>query len=317
MTALDDLRSAAAQAREQRAALARDLGLATSDVDLRAAELREAQALGDTSSAGTAQAALDDARRTRRGLLGRLGDADDAWLSVLAGFVADPCDVEADVPLVLLPVRLETRYADGGATLKVRIFPDEIHLDRLDEGVSDLERAAAVQFWTSIWQGGPSAEAAAWQTLRTTLHPNRAAWSAWAMTPSNLDQRPPAGAPTPAPVFPDTPARTGSPPVARLMPDRFVVTVTQGASTVSVTGEPVPDGVVVSFPRDDDGTSLIQSSDGAVLGPGMEWFVDFDAATRIGLGVSVALISPGQPVDEVLAYGVRASLDPAASSTAL
>ena len=317
MSALDDLRTAAAQARDQRAALARDLGQATSDVDLRAATLRSVQASGDTGTLDSAQTALDDARRTRRGLLGRVGDAADAWLSVLASFTADPCDVEADVPLVLLPVRLETRYADGGATLKVRIFPDEVHLDRLDEGVSDLERAAAVQFWTAVWQGGPSAEAAAWQALRTTLHPNRAAWSAWTLTPTNLDQRPLAGAATPPPVFPDAPARTGSPPVARLMPDRFVVTVTQGASTVSVTGEPVPDGVVVSFPRDDDGTSLTQSSGGAVLGPGMEWFVDFDEATRVGLGVSVSLIAPGQPVDEVLAYGVRASLDPAASSGAL
>ncbi len=316
MTTVDDLRADAAQTRERRAAIARDLGQATTEVDLRVADVRATAAVGDTTAYADAQARLDDARRARSGLLDRLRDADTAWRDVLAGFVADPCDVEPDVPLVLLPVRLETRYADGGATLKVRIYPDEVHLDRLDEGVGDDERAAAVQYWTSVWQGGPTAERAAWQALSAALHPNRAAWVAWTLTPTNLDARPPAGGADPEPAFPEAPARTAQPPVARLLPDRFVVAVTQAGSVVTATGEPVPDSVVVSFPRD-DGTSLVQSAGGAVLGPGMEWFVDFDQAAAIGLAVSVALPAPGGPVDEVLAFGVRASLDPEASSTAL
>ena len=35
-------------------------------------------------------------------------------------------------PLVLFPVRLETRFsplADGGADLRIRIYPDTIHVD--------------------------------------------------------------------------------------------------------------------------------------------------------------------------------------------
>ena len=37
-----------------------------------------------------------------------------------------------DLPLVLLPVRLETRFftlANGTTELRVRVFPDKIHLD--------------------------------------------------------------------------------------------------------------------------------------------------------------------------------------------
>ncbi|MDQ6688610.1 MAG: hypothetical protein M3Z50_13610 [Actinomycetota bacterium] len=313
---LTDLRTSVAALRAQHDAVTLDLGVAASDVDLRAAELRAAAASGDDATVSEAQGRLDDARRQRRTLLDRMTSIGDSILGSLAAFADDPCDAEADVPLVLLPVRLETRFVDSGATLRVRIFPDDVHLDRLDDGLGEDERSAAMRYWTAIWEGGAAAEGGAWQALRTSLHPNRAAWAAWSMTPTNLDQRPDPGASAPAPVFPEVRRRTAQPPVARLLPDRFVVSVSQGGSVVSVTGEPVPDRVVVSLPRDDDETTLVQAA-GTVLGPGMEWFVDFDEAAKIGLAVSVTLPAPGQPVDAVTAYGVRASLDPAASATAL
>ena len=45
--------------------------------------------------------------------------------------VKDYAILSTDVPLLLLPIRLETRYKldDDPAVLQVRIYPDDIHAD--------------------------------------------------------------------------------------------------------------------------------------------------------------------------------------------
>ena len=105
-------------------------------------------------------------------------------------------------------------------------------------------------------------------------------------------------------------------PVARALPDRFVVVVQQGAQSGTAVGSAIPPEVVVSLPRDDDPTTLATLG-GATLGPGMEWLADYDEAKKIGLGIDVALPVPGAAVDLLLAFGVRSTLDPASSSSEL
>jgi hypothetical protein len=68
------------------------------------------------------------AESARAGRLDRAGlkALDDQFVQLVAAAAAlrDVCDAAADAPLVLLPVRLETRFgtdAAGNAALKVRI----------------------------------------------------------------------------------------------------------------------------------------------------------------------------------------------------
>lgn len=231
--------------------------------------------------------------------------------------VRDPNDAPGDIPLVLLPVRLETRFT-GDGQLRVRIYPDEIHLDRLDEGLTDDERAAGIAYWTEIWAGGSAVEATAWQSLVHATRPERAAYVAFALTPDNLDQRPPdPGAADPAPGFLPTQAPATAGVVARALPDRFLVLAIQGNSTGVATGHPVPPELTVGLPRSGTDTDLRLTTSGIRLGAGMEWMVDFDKAVEVGMAVTVPLAQPGHPVDRLIVIGLRSSLDPQASAAEL
>ena len=90
----------------------------------------------------------------------------------------DPCDADPGVPLVLLPVRLETRFTDDGAALRVRIYPDDVHVDRLDPGVAADERDAGMVYWRALWGGDEEAERVAFDRLAKDVHRERAAWIA-------------------------------------------------------------------------------------------------------------------------------------------
>ncbi len=99
----------------------------------------------------------------------RLAEIDRSIAGVLDAIlgVVDPCDASPVDPLVLLPVRLETRFgtARGRTTLRVRIYPDEIHVDDLARGLTPEETDAGRAFWTSVWSESPSETA--WPTLIT------------------------------------------------------------------------------------------------------------------------------------------------------
>jgi hypothetical protein len=126
---------------------------------------------------------------------GRLRELDDRLRDLMIGIqdLVDPCDASAEEPLVLLPVRLETRYADGpqGAVLKVRVYPDEIHVDDLARGLTDEEVRAAQDYWTAAW-AEPVPEGT-FDALVAAVGARRAGWVAYACTPTNLAARGVAG----------------------------------------------------------------------------------------------------------------------------
>ena len=97
---------------------------------------------------------------------------------------------DAEQPLALLPVRLETRYAEG--ELLVRIYPDQVHVDAHDPRLSEAEQAAGQEFWRGQWRTGTNTarQQRLWAALAERFGPGRAGWVARATRPTNPAARP-------------------------------------------------------------------------------------------------------------------------------
>lgn len=225
--------------------------------------------------------------------------------------LVDPCDASPSEPLVLLPVRLETRFGTvgGQTTLRVRIYPDEIHVDSLIRGLTDAETAAGQAYWSAVWPD--PVPASAWGDLVSAVSPGRAEWVAHACTPANLAQR---GATT-APAFTELPPPGDRRSVARALPDRFVVVAVQNGTVVQGVGRPVPRDLQISpIPMGDDQPTT--TAQGIAVPAGSEWLVDYDLAVEVGMAVTLTLPSSGR-VERVVAMGTRASTPAAAGADEL
>ena len=152
---------------------------------------------------------------------------------------------------MLLPVRVETRYADaagGGRELLVRIWPDQVHVDAHDPRLTATEAEAGRQFWLADWRCGDDQERRrrAWRSLAERFDPARAAWVARATRPVNAAARPAEAVadtepPRVLPTF-GTVQLTERPstPVARLLPAAWTATAYAGGQVVAVaTGRPI------------------------------------------------------------------------------
>ena len=209
------------------------------------------------------------------------------------------------LPLALLPVRLETRFfgrPDGTSELRVRVFPDQIHIDSHDPRLSAEEIALGRRYWELRWRAATDVarHRSAWRMLTDRFEPGRAAWIARRLEPTNAAQRPAApladGDPlTNAPQFPDVGAAADvvRTPRAAGLPARWIVTAYRGADVLAVvTGRDIvadlavgPDPDDALAPADDDPSTL-------GIDEGMRWMVDFDRAEEIGMAVRLPLTSP-------------------------
>jgi hypothetical protein len=237
----------------------------------------------------------------------------------------------SDVPLALLPVRLETRFfvqPDGHQELRIRVFPDQVHVDSHEPGLSADELTWGRHFWELTWRAGDdeARRRLAWQQLADRFDARRAAWIARALRPRNLDARPvtplAAGAPlTPVPDFPVAPEQAPGggwqrAPLARLMPQRWIAIARAGGAMVaSALGAPIgPAPAVGPDPRG----AAAATAGAAPIDPGMQWLADFDEAERIGMALRMtvpnAIAQAG--LDALVVFGVS-TLDAAAAAAEL
>ena len=240
----------------------------------------------------------------------------------------------SDAPLLMLPVRLETRFFPlpdaASQELRVRVYPDQVHVDSHEPGLSQDEFLWGQHFWQQIWRAGhdEAGERLAWQQLCDRFDAQRAAWIARALSPANVGDWPSAKIPAdqPLPVEPKlAPAAmlkdpTGGTwqraPVARAMPQRWIAVATaRGALVAYALGAPVDREPAVG---PDPNDTAAATDDQPALDEGMRWMVDFDDAEQHGMALrlKVPTAIAQQGIDALVVFGVS-SLDPAAASAAI
>ena len=182
-----------------------------------------------------------------------------------------------DRPVMLFPVRLETRFAvtGTGKELRVRVYPDQLHLDTHEPDLTQDEVLWGNHFQTALQQAGTdeTKRKAAWRQLAERFGAPRAAWIAMQPAPLAATNK--------------TESWTRA-PHTKALPDFWVAIayLSDGGNSFVVVGtqqgNPVPDPLPVGpnplapppTPEQqrqiDDGTRL-------PIDDGMEWLVNFEA----------------------------------------
>jgi hypothetical protein len=174
-------------------------------------------------------------------------------------------------PMLLLPIRIETRFADqpSGPQLWVRIFPDQIAIDSHDESLTTNEWAFAQAYWQSmspLLPGDTAGQQTAWTALGAAFGAQRAAYVAVATAPDGFETwLAAAGTSTAAASTPLGTALTlktsppgalrmaswNQPARARALPTIWFVALTSGANTQFIEVTRPAGDLVVPRPRRD------------------------------------------------------------------
>jgi hypothetical protein len=238
----------------------------------------------------------------------------DELNTALANWLTRDPDVDilrfdARFPIVLVPLRLETRFVAEHSELRVRVYPDEISADMHEPELSAAERQAGDDYWARALAGQESLTA--WQVLLQTYPAPRAAWIVRETAP---------GAHAATQGFQKS-AGWSRAVEARLMPDRFVVVATRGPTTRRSVGAPVVEPLTLSVGPD------TPDSDRAAVGPdgklkvdeAVKWTIDWEAAVAAGMGISLPVDGTDLRLgfDRLVVVGVKTSLDAAATARGL
>jgi hypothetical protein len=228
---------------------------------------------------------------------------------------------DRDHPLLLLPVRIETRLVPADTTegfdLLVRIYPDDVHVHAHDEDLTDEEVTWARYFWTEVWttrNADPSVTDAAWALLVQRLGLRRASWAASRLRPTELG---PKAVSEPFPptidtkVEPTWPAVTTKPtswnraPRAGLLPSGWVAWgFRQGAVHVSGHSGLVRDDLAVG----PDPVTLGEQPGALPISDDVRWMVDFEEALRAGMALRIYLGLQPNDLDALVVFGLRDGL---------
>ncbi len=203
------------------------------------------------------------------------------------------------IPVLLFPVRLETRFTGG--QLRVRIYPDQLVVETHEAQLTRAEVVAGRDFQKRFTDpvSDDVAKHDAWRALADRFGSPRAAWI-WrqigAYKSANLAQ---------------LPEEAVTPPTVRLLPDRFAVTLYKdGNPVVTQVGAPV----TRELPLMRALQGGVENSD--LFDEGSRWVWDYGRAVATGMAVTITLTPELQPpFSHLVVVGLRESLLPAGAAT--
>jgi hypothetical protein len=236
--------------------------------------------------------------------------------------LSEPLSFGPTSPLLLFPVRLETRFfpaADGGSELRVRVYPDKVHINTHEPGLTDQEIIWGKHFWEQTWHAGDdmAARKLAWRQLVERFDAGRAAWIARALRPTNPKDRPAQFVPNDRPLptainFPDVATKDAAwtrAPFTEVLPNRWqVFGYAGGQLIVHASGNPIKPQLATG---PDPSAPNPEATEGELaIDSGIKWMVDFEAAEKEGMGIRVPL-TPDQArgFDILLVFGTKAAPD--------
>jgi len=229
-----------------------------------------------------------------------------------------------DTPILLLPVRLETRFAQGadGSFLRLRIFPDDVAIAQHEQALTVDEADAGQLYWRELCRANAESDTSererrargAWNLLAGRYGAFRASWTARATRPTNWSDQLTDPAAATFPPLATKPLAWSETPRSFVLPDRFVVRLYAGGSYRDILGALIPDDLALGpDPLQAEGVfSRDETTGRLVIDDAWRWLVDFDAAVQVGMAVRIPLELPREApgFDRIVVLGLRFSSGP-------
>jgi hypothetical protein len=229
--------------------------------------------------------------------------------------------LDAGVPVALLPVRIETRFMTGATELRVRVYPDPLHIDTHEPELTAAEVTAGKAYWNERWAAPADTARAttAWNELVRSFEPRRALWIVEALKPTNLAQLGTAATPS----FPTPPGKLQSwsrAAYAALLPRQWVaVGGRDGVEVFRKAGAQLPDRLIVG--PDPNAVDEPAPADALPLDEATRWLTDYDSAVAVGMGITIreADVAGGLAggFDQLIVIGVDGALPAADGALAV
>lgn len=210
-------------------------------------------------------------------------------------------NLKADIPIALLPVRLETRYLNN--KLMIRVNPDDIHVNTHEPHLTLDEIEAGIEFKNTpeILHNRENLETA-WTDIADRFGPERAAWIIKCVHEYSDNE-----------TFLYDHKKENSwtkAPETNVLPDHWIaIGIRGGQQLFSVKGNSIPASLPLGpnpdFEADADEGSLLEDE-------GLKWMIDYEEALNVGMAIEVPFgtnhgnIENG--LDQLFVIGVKSAI---------